>query len=383
MKRPRSLWRRGPVAGRVRRQPIHAGPAVLPTLLGAGGSFAFAAHERLLWPQVIGAVLVGLVVVSFLDVLSPLRIEVRVDAPDRVAVGEPFETSVRLTNLGSATRRNLVVRHRIRAGRRLVPDLVGLIDALPGRGEATVAARRTPTARGVATHTDVHITQAGAFGLFSRSSAHRIRHPLTCLPQAAAPVNIEESGGAPAGSAMGATPDVDVRGIREWRSGDQLSDVHWRSTIRTGRPAVLDRERRGAGSLVAVVMVAAGSSGRAPRDAEFESALAMVAATATDALRRGVPTCIVAQTAGFGYRHPSEESSTLDSFASIDVTDVPTPDLLSHAFGHVASGGTVLLVANSAVPAFWRTQVDAAARNAQVAVIDVVRWAQSAKAVPG
>ncbi len=33
---------------------------------------------------------------------------------------------------------------------------------------------------------------------------------------------------------------LDVRGVREWRPGDAVRHVHWRSTARTGRLTVLE-----------------------------------------------------------------------------------------------------------------------------------------------
>src|SRR6185437_8171966 len=82
------------------RQRVQVAPSVWPTLLAAVAAFWLAARESLIWPQILGCVLVALVATSLAAVLLPLTFSVSVDAPSHVRVGEPFETNVRLRNQG-------------------------------------------------------------------------------------------------------------------------------------------------------------------------------------------------------------------------------------------------------------------------------------------
>ena len=140
---------------------------------------------------------------------------------------------------------------------------------------------------------------------------------------------------------------------------------------------VVEREGNSAGSLV-VVVAAPGKRGRAAKDPAFESAMATAAATATAAMRRGSPICFVAQTrdsAASGnvsaVQHPGDENALLGCFARIEVTRIPSDELLEHAMRHAAHGGTVLLVTSSLTPKAWRARVFHAASTVGAIVVDV------------
>ena len=67
-------------------------------------------------------------------------------------------------------------------------------------------------------------------------------------------------------------PGLDVRGVREWRPGDAVRHVHWRSTARTGRLAVLDYAEPTSARSACLI---AGTTA----EARFEAALALAAST--------------------------------------------------------------------------------------------------------
>jgi len=351
---------------------LRAAPSVWPTLAGAAGLFVYAAHEDLVWPQIIGCVLVGLVVTSFAAVAKPVRFDVDVGAPTRARVGEPFETSVRIANQGGGARCGVVVRHRWRrrqGGRSLVPEMVAFVDVVPRGGERRLRSTRTPVARGVASAADIEVEIAGPFGLFSRISSGVSSNRLVVLPASASPLEMTTGPDRHVGAAAGLTPDADVRGVRDWRSGDQISQVHWRSVVRTGRMTVVERDTRSAGSLV-VVVVAPPRRGRPVRDAAFEAAISTAAATAVAAHRRGVQTCFVARAEGAGFRHPADESALLESFARVEVALVPDDALIEHALSHAAWGGAIVLVAARTTPPQWRATLRAGADAVGALVID-------------
>jgi uncharacterized protein (DUF58 family) len=168
--------------------------------------------------------------------------------------------------------------------------------------------------------------------------------------------------------------DVDLRGVTDWHSGAQLGDVHWRSLARSGRPAVLERERATPSCLVVVVMAAPTKHGRWRDDPGFERAVSVAAAALSETARTGEPTCLVApetSEAALGrVPHTGYGSALLDRLARLTVTAEPQPALMRHAVEHAGRGGNVLLVANNATPGKWVSRLLDAAAKADVNVID-------------
>lgn len=351
---------------RAGRRPLTVGPNVWPTLLGAVVLFVLAAHERLIWPQVLGCVLVAMVATSFAAVVRPVAFDVDVEAPDRVVAGEPFDLAIQLRMPSSQGRRSVVVRCRWRARRPLMPGLVVFADTV---SETTVMrARATALARGVSTGIDVDIEIAGAFGFFSRQSRYSVPQRLVVLPAHGQPLQVLTGTGRRPGTVPGYLPDVDVRGVREWRSGDRINEVHWRSVVRTGRMTVVERDGGSAGS-VTVLVVAPADQRQPVKDSLFESALSIAASTAASALRQGVPVCLTANAKGIGIRHPQDEATLLECFARIDVARPPSDALLDHVLAHAAHGGVVLVAMAKTVPRSVRARIfDASATMGAIAI---------------
>ncbi|HEX7107228.1 MAG TPA: DUF58 domain-containing protein [Acidothermaceae bacterium] len=356
------------------RQRVHVAQSVWPTLGGAAAAFALAAYERLIWPQLIGCVLVAMVLISLAAVAFPLRLEVTVDAPSRVRQGVPFDSVIRIANLSRAGRGALLVRQGwpARPGRRaLVHDLAGYVDDVPARDAVDLRKTRTPLSRGVADKLCVEVEIAAPFGFFSRVSRHHVAQRLMVLPAPSTEVALPViDGGQPTG--VGArVPDIDIRGVRDWRPGDRIASVHWRSVVRTGRMTVWERDGRSAGSL-SVVALAPARRGRVVSDDAFEAGIATVAAAGIVALRGSVPICLVAQEKKSlpVVRHPTSEAALLECLAGLDVATRPSPALLEHALSHAADGGLIVVLASSAAPASWRAAVFDAARSIGAIAID-------------
>jgi len=353
---------------------------VWPTLIGAGAAFGLAAHERLVWPQILGCVLIAMMVTSLFAVVVPARFEIDVEAPARVQVGEPFDTTVRLTNRGGR-RRDVVVRQRWRSPRSLVAEMVAFAGVVDGHAQTAATARRTPIARGAAGMCGVEVEVNGPFGFFSRTTTYTIRQGIVSLPRVAAPLEfiagqafLMAGQDFQAGVVVGSSVDDDVRGVRDWRAGPQISPVHWRSVVRTGRMTVVERGGHSQGTLT-IVVVAPGKRGRPVKDAAFEAALATASATAVAAHRHGIPTCFVAQARipelAEGVAHPTDEPSLLECFGRIAVAEPASDVLLEHALSHAARGGTLLVVASKATPDAWCARLFAAAAAAGAVTVDV------------
>jgi uncharacterized protein (DUF58 family) len=354
------------------RQRLHAAQSVWPTLGGAAAAFALAAYDQLIWPQLVGCVLLAMVLVSLAGAALPLRLVVTVDAPTRVRQGAPFQTAIRLANPSRVARGAIVVRQGWRARRTLVEDLAGFVDSVPAGGSIVLRTTRTPLARGLAASSHVEIEVAAPFGFFSRVSRHRFAQPLAVLPTPSSAVELPAVDGLQPTGVGARIPDVDIRGVRDWRPGDRISQVHWRSVVRTGRMTVWERDGRSSGSLSVVVLAPARKGGRAVTDDAFEAGISIVAAAGISALHGSAPICLVAQarTSHPMVRHPASEAELLDCLAAIDVATRPSPDLLEHTLSHAAVGGLVVVLASATTPASWRAAVFDAARAVGATAID-------------
>jgi uncharacterized protein (DUF58 family) len=337
-----------------------------PTLVAAIAMLAYATVARMVWPQLIGCALVGMLASSFLGVRKAPQLGVGVEMPDRVRVGGELDVVVTLTNESARGCRALHIRHRLRSGRRIAADGTGYVDRVPANGTAVIRLNRVVTARGVAASSDLDISIAGAFGLFSRSMCVRVAAPVIARPAAADPVALDRVLSSLSTSPMA---DVEVSGIRDWRSGEQLRDVHWRSMARGGRPALLERNLTAASCVVVVVLAAPTRQGRWRDDPEFERAISLAADALQSAAREGEPTCLVTP-AGDEVLHAADGETLLDHLAAVTMTTAPHQELMRHAVQHAGRGGAVLLASNNSTPGSWKDELFDAAAKADVTVLE-------------
>lgn len=332
----------------------------------AGALFAVAALTNSVWPQLLGCVVVGLLVTSLLAVARPLRIEVTTRIPDRVVVAKPFETAITLRNVSRRAARALVVRHSWPTSRTLVAAHATFVGQIDARGEVAMAMTRTPVARGVLSADEVRIDATAPFGLFSRTTVKLVDRELVVLPALATTEAI------PAGA--GATTrrqGADVGGVREWRSGDQVRNVQWRSTARTGRLTVAERDHVAPGSMVVLI---AGRSG----DRALEDAISKAATVGSAALRRGAAVFIAGDDGGcVRARTPA---SLIELLARVEVREPLADAALNRAMRCAADGGSVLVAAGRTVSSAWAPEVQRAAAIAGVTVVDLAFVAGGAAA---
>jgi uncharacterized protein (DUF58 family) len=328
-------------------------------LLSVAAFFVIAALTDSVWPQLLACVGIGLLVTSFAAVARPLRIEVSTELPDRVVAGKPFETAILLRNISSHAVRALVVRHSWPTSRTLVAAHATFVDRIDGHRDLVVAMTRTPAARGVLGASEVRVDATAPFGFFSRTMKIAADRELLVLPVAAPIEAISARGGGVGASTQAKGPDVG--GVREWRSGDQVRNVQWRSTARTGRLTVVERETAATGALVVLI---AGRSG----DPALEEAISKAATVAGVALRRGTAVLIASEDGGCV--RARTQASLLELLARADVRD-PLGDTALNRAMRSADGGQVLVAAGRKASAVWTPVVQRAAALAGVTVVDL------------
>jgi uncharacterized protein (DUF58 family) len=322
--------------------------------------FVLAALTDSVWPQLFGCVVVGFLVTSFLAVARPLRIKVSVELPDRVVVGKAFETTIVLHNVSARAARALVVRHSWPTSRTLVAVHATFVDRIDGHRDVVMVTTRTPAARGVLAASEVRIDATAPFGFFSRSMEIVVDRELVVLP-ALAPTESIPAGVGGDGATMRAK-GTDAGGLREWRSGDQVRSVQWRSTARTGRLTVVERDHQAVGSLVVLI---AGVSG----DPALEEAICKAATVCSLALRRGTPVLIAGED-GRCVRARTE-GSLLELLARADVREPLGDAALNRVMRCAGDGGSVLVAAGRTVSGVCAPAVQRAAALAGVTVVDL------------
>jgi uncharacterized protein (DUF58 family) len=129
-------------------------------------------------------------------------------------------------------------------------------------------------------------------------------------------------------------------GIREWRSGDSASNVHWRASARRNQLVVMDRERPVKAALIVLV-------GPATPGPVWELAISRVAATAVAAKQSGQPVMLVC-----GQEHvtPDSRNDALDWFAELLETPTADPATLAIALRQQGPGASILWLATEAPP---------------------------------
>jgi uncharacterized protein (DUF58 family) len=340
-----------------------------PPVIAAAALFVFAAVTHAIWPQLVGCTLVGLVGASLLAVLRRPHIDVRIEMPERVIVGKPFETRLRIRNLAARPTQPLVVRHTWSTAsgtRRLIPRHAAFVGVLLGHDEVTVSVARTPVGRGAIEVSRLEIDVLAPFGFFARRGLVVVPRALLVLPALVPAVALPVSAGSRSG-VVGRTKGVDIGAVREWRAGDEVRDVQWRSTARTGRLTVLEREEPSTGSLVIVVV---GRSG----EPAFESAVATAAATGVSALHQGIATVVVTAPpapAELRCQRIPTDGSLLESLARIERAEPLDRGAVQRALRYATRGGCILLAAGDTASTQWRAELRTAAARAGVQLADL------------
>jgi uncharacterized protein (DUF58 family) len=138
-------------------------------------------------------------------------------------------------------------------------------------------------------------------------------------------------GGARAGTGL------DYIGVRDYRPGDAMRAVHWRSVARTGRLIVREFEDE---THRAVALVLAGEdAGEAP-DSAFEALVTAAASIARVASGRGHRVDLIRPGA---YLRDSGPGAGLEWLAAANPTDAPLTPLVDRAIDAIGPGGSIVL----------------------------------------
>ncbi|HVC72802.1 MAG TPA: DUF58 domain-containing protein [Mycobacteriales bacterium] len=283
------------------------------------------------WFLLLAGAIAGALVVA---VASRARLDgltVEVVHPPRVAVGDTLHTVLTVTNAGLRTSSECSLCVHT-AG---MADLVAAVGALRPGDRVTLPVPRLGTSRAVADGTLVHLVARPGLGTLAGTRPVHVPDQVTVHPRLhdlpELPVGWTDIDGTD--DSVVAGQGSEVLGVRQWRAGDDLRRIHWRSTARTGRPTLVERGEPRTTHLQVMLVGSAEYPG-------FEDAVSAAASACDLALRRGTTVTAVAWRVDGPVTAPTGSRwELLDWWSGLGGTMFPDPAVVgSAAHGGLARG---------------------------------------------
>jgi uncharacterized protein (DUF58 family) len=235
----------------------------------------------------LGMLLALIVVSGVMSELSLRGLSVVRKLPQRAQVGKAHVVEIEVFNRKQRVPSYAIEVEDLREG--LPADKRCFFLKISPNSAQVAAYRRTPSRRGRDSHTGFRIATRFPFGLFEKSREITAADVLLIYPAVDA-VQVATSRG---GNVVGAVHSLhegrgdEVFGLRNYRDGDDLRDVHWKSTARAGHMVVRQRAREHDPRVsVALDLYRRPESGAGFAD-EFERRVRHAASLAVAHLRRG------------------------------------------------------------------------------------------------
>ena len=213
------------------------------------------------------------------------RVALEAAVPSRVTAGRPAPVRVRVTTTGARPSGTLVVGSRAggSAGIRYQPDDL-FLSCAPGEAGSGLLEIAAPE-RGRFTLPGLGVGRTDPLGLLSTRRATRpgevvLAYPrFFGMPELALPAGRRyQPGGIPLASSLGdATEFV---GTRDYREGDPLRRIHWRSWARRGQPVVKEYHEEYFSRVALVLDTYLPPRARREDRRAFEAAISLVASIA-------------------------------------------------------------------------------------------------------
>ncbi len=294
----------------------------------------------------VGVFLVTLALLS-LVVMSRIRFKLSITrgvASSRIPVNETTISSIRLHNVA-----------RLSSGLLLVEDAIAwelgrsqrvVVDQLAPNQWRDVTCTLHGTTRGRYTVGPTSITLVDPFGLCRTTRQFSATDTVTVVPETMAlptmPLHGDWSGvGESRARAIASTGDDDVI-PREYRIGDDLRRVHWKSTARSGELMVRREEQPWRNRVTIVLDSRAGSHRGSGPDSSFEWAVTATASIGKHLLERGFGVRII-DTNGTQFVTASQATETLSGTEAVGA-------LLDLLAGAELDDGTVKSTPHSLTP---------------------------------
>jgi uncharacterized repeat protein (TIGR01451 family) len=191
----------------------------------------------------------------------------------------------------------------------------------------------------------------------------------------------------PLGSDGGTAHEEDIRrrgdgttfhGIRQYQPGDPLRRVHWRSSARWGRLAVVEFEEERSSELILALETRRGSAAGKEPETSFEYAVTLAASLATLAAQRGHPVRLLlsdAANASDEAGRPTEGlPDVLERLAAVEaVADRSLAESIPNHASQLPFGANLVWITPLAEPALLDAARSILARRVTLAVLGIDR----------
>jgi len=316
----------------------------------AAGISAFVLGERDLLRVAILLAALPLIAAAYVGTTRYRLSCTRSVEPGRVPVGIPARVMLRLSNLSRLPTGTMLLEDRLPYALGSRPRLV--LERLGGQRASTVAYTVRAEVRGRYEVGPLVVRLTDPFGLCELSRSFTTVSHLTVIPQVVTLPNVRLTGEY-AGSGDSRARSVAVHGdddiaTREYRHGDDLRRVHWRSTARMGE-LMVRREEQPWESRATVLLDTrrAGHRGEGPT-ASFEWAVSAAASVSVHLRQAGYRIRLVT---GSGTDTDTSERDgdgmLLDELAEAEMTTNGNIPALVEAVRRRAEGGLVIAVLGS------------------------------------
>lgn len=311
---------------------------------GAGGLLVLAGiTAQAGWLFVLAAGALGLVAGSLVVRHRLGAVEVSRTTPRQMRVGDAVGAGLVLHNRSTSSVPMLLVKDDFAA----FDPVTVASERIPGGATARVELVRSARRRGVFTDGSVTLTSGAPFGLARSRRRDLVATEVTVVPRwielrsfpfldpsSAATDNPEERPVSGLGQ--------DYMGIREYRAGDPLRSVHWRSTARASKLIVREYERE---MSARIAMVLAGADHGEGPESSFETLVSAAASIGMHALTAG-HSLYLARPAHEGIERLAEPSTheLLTWLAGAEPVDGPLDDVITDVQDALGDKATVILV---------------------------------------
>jgi uncharacterized protein (DUF58 family) len=267
--------------------------------------------------------------------------------PSRVPVGSAARVLLRLSNLSRLPTGTLLLEDRLPYALGSRPRLV--LERLGGQRTSTVAYTVRAEVRGRYDVGPLVVRLTDPFGLCELSRSFSTVARLTVVPQVVGLPNVrlagEFAGGGDSRARSVAVHGEDDIATREYRNGDDLRRVHWRSTARTGE-LMVRREEQPWESRATIVLDTRrqGHRGEGPT-ASFEWAVSAAASVALHLRHSGYKIRLVTGSGiDLDATERDGEGALLDTLADVQVSAADDMKQLVERVRRRGDGGLVIAV---------------------------------------
>lgn len=267
------------------------GDAVAVGVLGALLLF-IAINLQAGWVYAVDALLIGLLIAGCVSAGLGVRgLTVERIMPHEAVEGDPVTVTLRV--LVRRGRRYFLALHDAVAG--LNPGTVRL-PVCDARRPAAQSYQTVALRRGVFTVEAIDARSSGLAGLFVFRRRVAAPGAITVFPRYAVLAEFRVPGRTGPETASTPRPDragLEVAGVREFRDGDSLRHVHWRSTARRGTLVVREFEHEAAETIALLIDTRGEPYAADPSGQAFEDLVRAAASVAQVVTRSGRPVQLI------------------------------------------------------------------------------------------